>query len=170
MSKKRVTEDGEIVDATDAAMRRGFEILFKTPFNHDTEAEARRTATGNFEETRTQQHAKDETDINIILKKFGVTHESARASMPPSFINVPDHLDMQTVLQIVDQAEDSFLALPAEVRARFDNDLARYVGFVDDRIRAGDTPTLREMGLVAPEAPTEPPKEPPQGGSKKTDT
>jgi len=44
--------------------------LWKTPWNHDTDAEAARTGLSTTDVTKTQQHLAAETDINNILAKF----------------------------------------------------------------------------------------------------
>lgn len=167
MAKKRVTEDGEVINVPDnetgiAVAARVDEMLapaneytpfFKTPWNHDTTYEAMRSGTVNLEPTKTQQHQAEETNINVIMKKFGVTGVLPIARLPPSFMDVPDGLDAATARRMLMEGEEAFYQLPAEIRETFGNDLARYMGYVDQRLAAGDTETLRRLGLDIPAPP-----------------
>ena len=49
-------------------------VFLRTKYNYDRDAVSRETATEcREEEDQTQQHFKDECDINIILDRFQVT-------------------------------------------------------------------------------------------------
>lgn len=159
--------------------------FFKTPFNHDTNEESERTAFESDEPSMTQQHQKDDADINVIVKRFGVTGQLPTVQMPPSYENFGEIFDFQSAMETMKAATDSFMALPAATRSRFNNDPAVFVGYVDHCVEMGDLAPLREMNLALPEKlppaappsqdpptavkgatpPPEPPKEPP-GGSK----
>jgi len=51
-------------------------------------------------------------------------------------------------MDTIKQANDSFLALPANVRARFQNDPAIFVAYVDHCLETGDLKPLEEMHLA----------------------
>lgn len=144
-------ETGEFVDndKLDALIKKGFrKLFFKTPYNHNPNEVARQTATHNVDPTLTQQHHVDEADINTIMKRFGVTAvQHACRQIPPSFIDVPDNLDMQSAWKMVNDGIEAFEQQPAEIRAAFRNDPARYIGAVDQAIRTGDRKTLEALGL-----------------------
>lgn len=75
-------------------------------------------------EKRTKSEFLQETDINNIIaryKRTGVLPESARAAAARygDFSEVPTYQEM---FSRIHAAQDMFLALPATVRARFDND------------------------------------------------
>lgn len=59
--------------------------------------------------------------------------------------------DYSSALQMVIDAQNAFMTLPAEVRKRFDNDPARFVDFVDD---PSNGPDLVAMGFATSRAPT----------------
>lgn len=149
---KKITDDGEIIDETTetnilvATPQDKWE--FKTPHNHNTDVAAMQSATFCRDKSRTQQNTREEADINAILKKFGVGNVAAHlAQMPPSFLDVPETMDMHTVLEIHRAADEAFMALPADTREKFGNDLARYVSYVDDRLKAKDLNSLAKLGL-----------------------
>jgi len=129
----RVTEDGEIV-------------------NHITGEVSRPPS-------MTKQEFAKECDINNIIKAFSITgqfnHISAKAASG-AFIDLPDKIDLQTSLSIIEEANAAFGSLPAHVRDRFHNDPANFLEF---SYKLENLPEMRKMGL-APEAPPEPPKAP----------
>jgi len=71
-----ITADGEITELN---------LVFKTPYNHDTLAEALRTAQVNDEPSKTQQHFKDEADINEIMRRWLKTGEIKEIPLPPQY-------------------------------------------------------------------------------------
>ena len=136
---------------------------WKTPYNHDTHAECLRTATRITEPTLTQQHTRDQADINFITRQFGITSPSQMPPQPPSFLHVPANWDMQTAIDLVREGEKAFLAQPPEIRAQFDNDLGLYIDHVDAAIASNNEAELRRLNLAPPKAPENPP--PPPGVS-----
>lgn len=87
----------------------------------------------NEEDSLTKQSFQNECNINSIMKKWersGVLPHS-RSSQPRygDFSNVTD---FQSALNAVSDAQDVFMQLPAQLRARFDNDPACFLDFVDN--------------------------------------
>lgn len=105
---------------------------------------------------RTRQEFREECDINNLMRRFeatGVMPQPWKA--PPvanwaDFASVPDYLDAQNLLI---QARDSFLQLPARVRARFDNDPAQLLAFVANDANREEADKL---GLLKPTPPAPP--------------
>lgn len=97
---------------------------------------------------RTQQSEKDSCDINLIMKRFEKTKElpitTARLA---SYGDFSDLSDFKTSLDRIKLAEETFMALPADVRAHVDNDPQKFLDFVDDE---DNLETMIEMGLVPP--------------------
>ena len=68
--------------------------FIRTPYNYDRNAVSRETATICEEETLTQQHFKDECDINAILERFNVTGQlptNVRQPISGDFIEAMDY-------------------------------------------------------------------------------
>ena len=84
------------------------------------------------EEGMTQQHFAKECDINEIVRRFGLTGELPENLKMPVSGDFTGVSDFQTAMNIVRQAEEEFLRVPAEVRARFANDPGRLMAFLDD--------------------------------------
>lgn len=103
----------------------------------------------------TIQSGKEDADINVIVKRFGITGElpvTARAAFPID-VDFDEILDYRTCMDALNRANASFASLPANVRSRFANDP---VAFADFAIAPENLSQLREWGL-APPAPPSPP-------------
>lgn len=105
---------------------------------------------------RTQQHFKDECDINFIVDRWvktGVlTHVSHAEAVVGDFDGPEDY---QEAVERVFKAQESFQALPSEIRSRFANDPALLMRFVSDPENQAEAVKL---GLA--NAPPEPTPEP----------
>nr|QJB19928.1 MAG: internal scaffolding protein [Microvirus sp.] len=123
--------------------------FLRTPYNYDTNKAADESALKCEDKTLTQQHMKDECDINVLVKRFVVTGEIPQLTMPPmqgDFSTAPTY---QEALNLMVEANRSFMQQPAEIRARFENDPAKFVDFCSDEKNRDE---LRRMGLWSPEA------------------
>lgn len=128
--------------------------FIRTPYNYDTNQVSDATGTDTGTDSKTQQQFKDEVDINTIVERFGVTGE-----MPPP-INFPDvqefeeTFDFQTSMNVIRQAQESFMTLPAKARARFDNNPQKFMEFMNEEDNAAEAVKL---GLaIKREKPEEP--------------
>jgi len=109
----------------------------------------------------TKQSCKAECDINNILsqyKKTGILNHIN--SNKPVFADLPDVIDYQQSLHILEHAENAFDALPSKIRDEFNNDPAAFLTAFSDPAKAD---RLRELGLLnpLPIAPTNPGATPP---------
>lgn len=96
----------------------------------------------------TRQEFAEEADINTIMARYEKTgllpHYPDRKPFYGDFVDLPSFQEAQ---EIILQADAAFMALPARVRAEFDNDPARFVEFAQDPSNIG---RLREWGLAEP--------------------
>lgn len=72
-------------------------------------------------ESKVQQAFKDEVDVNVIVRRFGVTQASAGQTMGVygDFTGIHDY---ESAVERIEGAQRRFMSLPAEVRERFRND------------------------------------------------
>lgn len=98
--------------------------------------------------SRTKQSFRDECDINNILRQFNVTGQLPIDGVQPQYGDFSGITDYQSALNAVMEAQDSFLALPAKIRAKFDNDPALFVDFASDEANRDE---LKAMGLLRQE-------------------
>lgn len=83
----------------------------------------------------TKQEFVKECDINNILKQYSQTgmlrHVSANASAG-AYQDLPDGLDFQQALHIVEEGRAAFMSLPSKVRSRFGNQPEQFLAFLAD--------------------------------------
>ncbi len=120
-------------------------IFLRTPYNYDTDAASNESGLACEEPSLAQQHFKEECDINTILQKFSITGLLPESPLSPRYGDFSGISDYHTALNRVIAAQDEFEALPAQIRARFDNDPAKLIEFLDND---ANRPEAEELGLV----------------------
>ena len=111
----------------------------------------------------TQQSFKSECDINNILRQFNVTGQLPVGSVQPQYGDFSGITDYQSALNAVMAAQDSFLQLPAKVRAKFDNDPALFVEFASDEANKDEMKALGLLSQETVQAVVSSPSEPVEG-------
>lgn len=106
---------------------------------------------------RTKQSFAEESNINLIMKKYEKTgmldHFNRFQGHYGSFIDAPDY---HTSMNAIRAAGEMFMEIPATIRAKFDNDPAIFLAFVQDE---ANTEEMVKMGLAkAPPKEATPPK------------
>lgn len=104
------------------------------------------------EGSRTKQSFKTECDMNMIMKRFKKTAgvdflNRYQGYMSGQFGDFSEVVDYRTALDQIARADEVFMALPAKVRARFENDAAQFLDFVQN---PSNTDELVQMGLANP--------------------
>lgn len=131
------------------------EVFFRSGWNYDRDAASLETGLACEDESLTIQSQAQEADINELVRRFGVTGQLPQVAMPPSIAEFTEVFDYRSALETMMRAQESFAALPAEIRSRFRNDAAEFVVFVDRELEAGRLEELRKMGLAVAEKPAE---------------
>jgi len=117
----------------------------RNPITFDFDENSLNTGIEFTEPSLTKQSFRDECDINNILRQFNVTGELPAGSVQPQYGDFSGITDYQSALNAVRAAQDSFLALPAVIRAKFDNDPALFVEFASDEANRDE---MKAMGLL----------------------
>lgn len=102
----------------------------------------------------TKQSHKAECDINNILsqfKKTGIINHITQQQ--PTYTDLPDNLDYQNSLHLLQTAEDAFATLPSVVRRYFDNDPGEFLAAFSNPAMEDK---LREFGLLDPKPAPQP--------------
>lgn len=120
-------------------------LFLRTPYNYDTDAASNESGLACEEPSLAQQHFKDECDINTILERFNITGMLPQSPLSPRYGDFTGIGDYHTALNRVIAAQDEFEALPAQIRARFENDPAKLIEFLDDE---ANRPEAESLGLV----------------------
>jgi len=106
--------------------------FLRTPYNYDTDAASNESGLHCEDASLAQQHFKDECDINNILRQFNVTGLLPETTISPRYGDFSGITDYHTALNQVIAAENEFMALPATLRARFENDPALLIEFLEN--------------------------------------
>ncbi|WNK12806.1 MAG: internal scaffolding protein [Microvirus sp.] len=130
-------------------MKKVLPYLRASTYAYDTNQVGDETGLDCKDQTLTQQHMKDECDINVLVKRFVVTGEIPTMTMPPMQGDFTDAPTYQDALNLMVAANQSFMQQPADIRARFDHDPGKFVNFCSDEKNRDE---LRRMGLWSPEA------------------
>lgn len=125
--------------------------FFRTPFNYDTGEASAESALVCEEPSLAKQSFAEECDINTIVRRFNLTGQL------PSDVRVPEYGDFDAVydyhsaMNLVVAANQSFMQMPADIRAKFQNDPAKFLEFVND---AENSDEVKKMGVIPPREPS----------------
>lgn len=127
--------------------------------------ERSKTAVDSVSRTKTDMAAA--CDINNILSNYRKTGVLTHFREGGTFAELPDAMDYQQAMNMVLDAQDMFMELPAELRKQLDQSPAKFLEFVKDE---ANRDVLRDYGLLQAEPaqdPTTPdpvtPAPPPEG-------
>jgi phage internal scaffolding protein len=120
-------------------------IFLRTPYNYDRDAATNESGLACEEPSLAQQHFKDECDINNILRQFNITGLLPEQPLSPRYGDFTGIGDYHTAMNRVLAVQDEFEALPAQIRARFGNDPAQLIEFLEN---SDNRPEAEELGLV----------------------
>lgn len=104
----------------------------RNPFNYDTVEASNASSLECRDEHKTQQQFAEESDINFIADRYGLTGELPTILEAPSFSDYSEIFDFQTANNIIVKAKNDFMQLPAKIRTRFQNDPQQYLTFMED--------------------------------------
>lgn len=105
-------------------------VFLRTMYNYDTDSVSDETAIGGFEPTLTVQSEAENCDINVILKRFGQGVPPPINNRPPLDTDWDQVTSFQSAMELVVQARTSFMEVPADIRARFNNDPQKFLEFI----------------------------------------
>ena len=91
-------------------------------------------ASGIVDVKETEQHHRDNVDLNVMAERMGITDPNTLPVQvdPRAFGDVPEGLDLRYVLDESRRVQETFSQLPAEIKDRFANDPARLWKFLQD--------------------------------------
>lgn len=124
--------------------------FIRSAFNYDMDQASDESGLDcSVEPSKTQQQFKDECDINVIVKRFGLGMEMPEAYEAPSFADFTEHVtDYHSAMNLIRESEAAFMTLPAHLRAEFDNNPQRLLEFLED---GNNKAKAVELGLVKAE-------------------
>lgn len=93
------------------------------------------------------QSYRDDVDINKIVKRMEKGQMLDNIRNDGRFEDVSKYTDLADAIIKVQEANELFMDIPAEVRSRFNNDPVELVEFLQDE---GNRKEAEELGLVNP--------------------
>jgi len=110
--------------------------FLRTAYNYDTNAASDESGLACKDPSLAVQADLVPSDINTILRNFGVTGRLPMTNKAPTYGDFTGIFDFQSAVNAVNAATDAFMELPADVRKRFDNDPQQFVDFCSDEANA----------------------------------
>lgn len=96
-------------------------------------------------ERLTVQGERDMADINKIIQRMEKTGTILGPTREPFYGDVSGFTGLADALEMVQNARELFMQIPASIREKFDNDPVKMVAFLED---PGNLDAAVEMGLV----------------------
>jgi phage internal scaffolding protein len=127
--------------------------FLRTPYNYDMALASDETGLKCEDPSLAQQNAKDECDINVIMDRFGRGMDLPENFRPPQYDDFTQIGDYHAAMNAVAQANEAFDAMPAKLRARFNNDPVQLMSFLDDDSNRSEA---QKLGLLVPPPPPAP--------------
>jgi len=113
--------------------------------------------TGEYMEIATPSLAKqsfaEDCDINVIVRRFNVTGQLPTGVRMPTYQDFADVPTYHEAMNAIVEAQEAFMMMPWEVRARFHNDPAEFVDFcsnAENRAEAAKLGLVEAASLAAP--------------------
>lgn len=99
----------------------------------------------------TRQEFAEDADVNALMARYENTGQMLpQRTGEPQYLDLSDVPDLHRAMQVMMDAEEAFMSLPAVVRREFDNDSLEFVKFAED---PQNLDKLREWGLAKPAEP-----------------
>jgi phage internal scaffolding protein len=133
----------------------------RDPYNYDRDEASNASALCCEDPSLAQQHMKDECDINVIVERFGVTGQLPQNPVSPKYGDFTGVTDYHSALNQINATMNDFMALPAQLRVRFDHDPVKLFEFLnneDNRHEAIQLGLIDGKPVVEPIVSTETPK------------
>lgn len=119
---------------------------------HDREAASADSALTCSDPSKAVQSQKEDADINVIVKRFGVTGKLPVAVNLPEYGDFTDApRDYREARERVAEAEKAFMTIPAEIREKFNHDPVEFF----EQVTKASKEQLEEWGLVAAQQDTQ---------------
>lgn len=124
--------------------------FLRTAFNYDRDKASDDSGLDcSGDEGFTQQSFAEECDINTLVRRFGLGADLPVGAAAPTYGDFTGVDDYQSALNAIIFADEQFMLMPAEVRARFHNSAAEFVDFCSDDKNRDEA---AKLGLLVPQA------------------
>lgn len=129
------------------------DVFVRSAYNYDMELASEDSSLRCVDVSRAVQSSRDEVDINTIVKRFGLTGQLPTDVAVPQFADFAEVFDYHSAMNVIAEAKEAFMEMPADVRARFLNDPHEFVAFASDPANLEE---MRKLGLAVPKEAEDP--------------
>ncbi len=134
--------------------------FLRSAWNYDRDAVSFETGLACDDPSMAQQHMAEDADINVIVKRFGLTGQMPQGVRMPTYGDFTGVADYRSALEAIQAADADFMELPADLRARFNNDPQLYLDFAENPANQQE---IYDLGLAErPRGSNPPPTDAPQ--------
>lgn len=106
--------------------------FIRSPYNYDVTEASDATAIAPGGPSLTVQSMTDDADLNVLMKRFGVTGQLPENPRLPSYGDFFHISDYRSALEAVHTSYSDFMEFPADVRAQFENNPQLFLDFVEN--------------------------------------
>lgn len=107
-------------------------LVVRFPYAYDGDLVSDETGLECLDESLALQSEAEATDINYLVKQFGVTGALPILDRELTYIDFDEIFDYMSAQNALIAADRAFYDLPADVRTRFGNNPAEFVLFCSD--------------------------------------
>jgi len=130
-------------------MLRKIKLRHQFPENYDTNEAGDDSGINTGSEGGAQQQFKDECDINVMLKQYGIGYELPKGLRVPTAGDFTGVNNFHEAMNAIRQTQETFELLPAHIRSKFQNDPGQFADFAtNDENRE----QIKKWGMLSPEA------------------
>lgn len=126
--------------------------FLRSPYNYDRKAASDASGIPPGGPSLTVQSQADDADLNVLMKRFGVTGKIPEGVRIPTYGDYIDVGDFRSSLDAIRDAQDNFDLLPVDVKIKFEQNPNLFLSFCDAAI-AGNMDNrkyLSDVGLAKP--------------------
>jgi len=121
--------------------------FLRSGFNYDRSVASNASGLKCEDVSLARQSEAQDADINEIVRRFGITGQLPSNVRVPSFGDFSGITSFHEAMNVVAEAQEAFMLMPAEVRSRFKNDPEQFLDFVYDEDNRAEA---EKLGLVLP--------------------
>lgn len=127
-------------------------MLVRQPYMYDVDQVSNETGLKCQDKSLAKQEFREEADINVIVKRFGLTGQLPPVVRTPQYGDFTGITDYHTAVTAVREAEEGFMELPAQIRDRFHNDPQALLEFLADKDNHAEAQKLGLVKATEPQA------------------
>jgi phage internal scaffolding protein len=120
-------------------------VFYRSPHNYDLDEASDAVAERNDLPSMTIQSQTEDADINVLMKRYGLTGHLPDNVRLPTYGDFHGVYDYQTAMNAVVAADEAFMELPADIRKRFGNSPQLYMEFTTNPENMDE---MRKLGIA----------------------